>query len=152
MRRCSLTVLILMAVAISGCARDSGGPKTTKAGGKVSLNGTPVEGANVSFSPQAGGRSAVGKTDAEGRFTLATTGAIGGVVPGEYQVGVSKEKTEGGMTPEESEAHFKKTGQAPPAPKVTNELPEKYKNPATSGLKAKVEEGGVNDFNFELTK
>jgi hypothetical protein len=74
------------------------------------------------------------------------------VMPGNYQVGITKEKTEGGMTSEESQKYYEKTGQPPPAPKVTNELPEKYRNPATSTLKVTVKADGANDFPFELKK
>lgn len=147
-------VLCLVAMAgFLGCSGGSGDrPKTVKAGGTVTLDGAPVEGASVSFAAQGGGRSAIGKTDAAGRFTVNTTNTIPGVMPGEYKVGISKEKTEGAMTAEESQKYFEKTGKGPPSPKVTNELPDKYENPATSGFSAKVEAGGANDFKFEMKK
>jgi hypothetical protein len=124
-----------------------------KVGGKVTLDGAPVEGAVVTLIPASQGttgRTATGKTDASGQFTLSTTNVITGVVPGEYKATVSKEKVEGALTPEQSQEHFAKTGQAPPPPKVTDELPAKYKDPATSGLTAKVE--GAKDLTFELKK
>ena len=153
MRRWWLAGSLLVMVAIGGCSGGAAdGPKTAKAGGLVTLNGQPVEGATVSFSPQGPGRAAVGKTNAEGRFQLATTNNIGGVVPGTYQVGITKQRIEGGMTPEESQAYYEKTGQPPPAPKVFQELPEKYGNPATSELQATVSEKGPNDFPFELKR
>jgi len=154
MYRCIPAVFLVVLAAILGCGRTgSDGPKTVKAGGKVTLDGAAVGGADVSFSPAAkGGRAAIGKTDAQGRFTLAIAGGSGGVVPGDYRVGISKEKTEGAMTPEQAQEHFAKTGQGPPPAKVTNELPDKYKDPANSGLTAKVEAGGTNDFPFDLKK
>lgn len=121
--------------ALSGCSGKGGDkPATVKAGGTVTLNGAAVEGANVTFAPVAGGRSASGRTDGQGHFSLNTTNTIEGVTPGEYKVGISKEKTEGGLTEEQSQEYFAKHQQAPPPPKVTNELPEKYKNPAGAGM------------------
>jgi len=153
MHRWNLAVCLVAAAGLLGCSGGSGDrPKTVKAGGTVTLDGAPVEGATVSFVPQAAGRSAVARTDSKGQFTLNTTNTIPGVMPGDYKVGISKEKTEGAMTPEESQSYFEKTGKAPPPPKVTNELPEKYKNAATSGLTAKVEASGANEFKFELKK
>jgi len=153
MHRWNLAVCLVAVVALVGCSGGSGDrPKTVKAGGTVTLDGAPVAGATVSFTPQGEGRSAVAQTDAQGRFTLNTTNTIPGVMPGDYKVGISKEKTEGGMTSEQSQEYFQKTGKAPPPPKVTSELPEKYKNPATSGFSAKVQASGTNEFKFELKK
>jgi hypothetical protein len=118
----------------------------------VTLDGQPVAGASVSLSPDGPGRAACGKTDAQGMFTLATTTSIEGVVPGKYRVSVVKQRTEGAMTEAEAQAYYEKTGQPPPPPKVTDELPEKYKAPATSELQVTVTAEGPNDFKFELKK
>jgi len=154
MHRCGLVVGLVLIGLVLGCSgpgRDR--PKTVKAGGKVTLDGVPVEGATVTFSPQAkDGRAAFGKTDSQGRFTLAVSNTIDGVVPGAYQVGISKEKSEGEMTTEQAQEYFAKTGQSPPPPKTVNELPEKYKDPASSGLTATVEAGKPNEFTFDLKK
>lgn len=144
--------LVAIAMAL-GCSRtDPNRPKTVKAGGKVTLNGQPVEGANVTLAAEGQGRAGFGKTDAQGRFQLATTSAIDGVLPGTYQVSIMKQRTEGGMTSEESQAFYEKTGKPPPPPKVIDELPPKYANPAASELKAIVNASGPNDFTFELKK
>jgi hypothetical protein len=144
---------LLVLAAVCGCSRsDPNAPKTVPGGGTVTLNGQPVEGASVTFSPAGAGRVAYGKTDAQGQFKLSTTNTIPGAVPGAYQVGIAKTRTEGGMTPEESQAYYEKTGQPPPAPTTVEELPEKYKTPASSGLKATVEASGKNEFPFALQK
>jgi hypothetical protein len=120
--------------------------------GTVLLQGSPVEGANVAFVPQdaATGRVAVGRTDAQGRFQLATSQQASGALPGSYKVKISKEVSEGGMSAEESQAYFQKTGQPPPPATVKDLLPAKYKNADSSGLTAEVKSGS-NDFKFELT-
>ncbi len=140
-----------VAGGLTGCGGRGGGPATVPATGMVLFQGKPVEGAHVTFSPQAaGGHAAFARTDAEGRFTLMTIGGSG-AVPGAYGVTVAKEVAEGGLTVEQSQAHFEKTGQSPPPPKVADQLPAKYKATKTSGLSATVEERGTNDFKFELT-
>ena len=139
-----------MAVGVAGCGGKDG-PATIPATGTVLFQGKPVEGAHVTFSPQAtGGHAAFARTDAEGRFELATS-AGSGAVPGAYGVTVSKETTEGGLTAEQAQAYYEKHGQSPPPPKVIDQLPAKYKKTATSGLTATVKEGDANDFKFELT-
>jgi hypothetical protein len=103
----------------------------------VLLGGTPVADARVVFSPVGHENAAAGKTDAAGRFRLTTFDADDGAAAGEYQVMVMKftviEHEGGGVT-------------------ETHDLPEKYRDPAASGLKATVPEGGVKDLKFELVK
>lgn len=143
---------LLAAALVLGCSgKDAGGLGTIKAGGKVTLDGSPVEGAVVTFHPQAKGPSAIGKTDSQGQFTLVTTAKASGVMPGDYKVSIAKERAEGGLTPQQAEEYFKQ-GKVAPTPKVIDELPVKYKNPASSGLTAKVAPSGTNDFSFELKK
>jgi hypothetical protein len=144
--------LLVLAAAWSCSGGDSKKPNTVKATGTVKFEGKPVEGATVTLAPEGQGRAAFGKTDAQGRCRFATTSSIEGVMPGTYQVGITKERTEGAMTSEESQKYYEKTGQPPPAPKVINELPEKYRNPASSEFKVTVKADGTNDFPFDLKK
>jgi hypothetical protein len=86
-----LGIVALMSVV--GCA--SG---LASAEGVVTLDGTPVEGATVSFVPvdDTVGRLANGRTDSSGRFRLSTSGKPG-AKPGDYKVTVIKVKAvEGG--------------------------------------------------------
>lgn len=133
-----------------GCGSEPELDGTTAVTGTVTHNGTPVEGATVTFSPTGEGRAASGITDAEGRFKLTTLAADDGAMPGVYSVAISKTSVQGAMTVEESEAYLQKHNQAPPAPVTKELLPVKYKNPAQSGLSATVNEGGENDFTFDL--
>jgi hypothetical protein len=137
----------------------------TTAGGTVTFDGKPVEGATVSFSPTGeGGQIAVGKTDASGNFTLNTPGIGEGAVPGSYKVSIQK-STEvdpaaatfedprgmgGKMTEEQKEQMMSMSD----AMKKTykSELPAKYGSPDNSGFTAEVTEGGDNNFTFEMTK
>jgi hypothetical protein len=102
------------------------GPETMAVRGTVSLDGAPVEGATVRFKPKAGGREAVGVTDANGRFALTPSRPNDGVAKGMYGVTVSKKVDE-----------------------TRDLLPKKYADPDTSALPVEVT-AGANEFTFEL--
>ena len=137
-------VLVCLAVVIgcsSGPAVDPNRPATVEAGGTVTYNGQPLEGATVAFLPKnPKDPGASGRTDASGKFTLTAFAPGDGAVPGSYLVTISK--VEGSTeVQEDSEAE-------PVALKSL--IPEKYNNPQGSGFTAEVAEGGDNQFTFEL--
>jgi hypothetical protein len=143
-----LICLLLLAGSIAwvGCA-PAGLEGTIAASGTVTHNGQAVEGATVVFSPEGEGRAASGLTDASGRFQLQTLTPEDGVMPGKYQVAISKTQVEGGMS--EEQADTSKKGEPTDVP-VKELLPKKYKSPTTSGLTAEVTAGGKNEFTFDL--
>ena len=156
------SVICLAALAVfAGCPAAGTGVATVPVSGTVTLDGTPVEGANVAFAPKsADGRAAAGVTDASGRFTLTTVQSGDGALPGSYAVTVSK--MSGGpaitrpedpskMSPEEGKAFMEQVQQLGKTSSVTDLLPAKYKSAADSGLTAEVTKGGENDFTFPLT-
>jgi hypothetical protein len=135
-------------------------PATFQVTGTVTLDGSPVEGAAVSFVPAPGGTAAAGTTDASGKYTLTTFEGGDGALPGEYSVKIAKyeggpvatgtasEGDEGMMTAEyDAQAQGQETDDAGPK----NLLPEKYNDESTSELKATVTEG-TNSFDFVLEK
>jgi len=74
-----------MAFVVAGC-----GNRPSKVTGTVTLDGTPVEGATVTFIPVDGkARSASGSTSADGTFELTTFKDKDGALPGDYKVTVS---------------------------------------------------------------
>ena len=88
--RLSATVLIVLTIFAAGCGGDKG-PKSYRVEGTVTLNGTPVDGAAVSFVPDDNtGSSAGGKTDASGKFTLMTSFGTEGAAAGTYSVVITK--------------------------------------------------------------
>jgi len=156
---CSYAACTAAALLLAGC----GGPgavKTVPVTGTVTLDGNPVEGATVSFAPQATeGRTAVGVTDSQGKFKLNTAGAGAGAMPGKYNVAISK--TTGGAVAaaptsqeegmQRAEEQMAGGGFLPKGPvEVKDELPPIYKDPKTSGLTADVGASGTNDFAFPL--
>lgn len=128
-------------------------PTTYKVTGTVTLDGSPVEGATVSFVPGKTGDPAVGKTDASGKYTLTSFGDVDGATPGEYKVTVAKygftEASGGTSTGEEMPADYAAPSGDDEGGK--NTLPEKYQSVGNSGLSATVTQDPTqNVFDFAL--
>jgi hypothetical protein len=158
----SVVLASLVIVGIAGCDT-SGGPSVSYVEGVVTLDGQPVEGASIGFSPVAeGGVGGVGTTDANGVYKLTTpTGTVDGGVPaGDYNVTITKKVMVGG-TPEvtsSSDPNYGKqdaSGSGPPqAPQYEDVVPVKYNSAATSGIKVTVKSGRNtgDEFKFDLKK
>ncbi len=111
------TLLIVLATG-AGCGQKSSGPKTYPVTGTVTLRGQPVEGAMVTFRA-AGGQSAVGTTDAAGRYLL-TAGAAGrGAVAGQYQVAIVKFKAAEAAPAAKAGGEYVPPGSQPAPPPAT---------------------------------
>jgi hypothetical protein len=151
--------------------------KTVHVTGTVKYKGQPVVDADVGFmNTSATGKSAAGKTDAEGRFTLTTLVAGAkmqdGAMAGDYKVTVAKKLAGGAgqmpapsgdpatMTPEEKQKMMderaalqqqqQRQNQPADPGKIESELPVSYADVKKTELTATVKEGGTNDFPFEL--
>jgi hypothetical protein len=103
---------------------------------------------------ESGGElSAVGLTDADGRFELKTYRPGDGAIAGSHRVAIEKRSLGGGepdsgkpfASQQEYEAR-RGTG----APKLVSEVPGSYGSFDTSGLTAEVSEKGPNEFVFKL--
>ena len=139
-----------------GCGQS--GPAVENVQGVVTLDGTPLEGATVFFSPKGtGGISAAGLTQADGSFTLNAKGAKpgAGTAVGDYSVTVSKVEMPEMPNIDEDDPrygtpeHDRLNQEASTAkPKVI--VPEKYNNSETSPFTAKVESGS-NTFTFDVS-
>ncbi len=152
-------VMAALVVIILGCGGGSGeNPAAVPVSGTVTLGGQPVEGAQVVFSPTGGeGNAAAGTTDATGKYSLTTGAAGDGAVPGSYRVAITK--VEGatqpgttGMSEEESRAAHYNQAAGGDAEGPKDLLPAKYKSADTSGLKAEVQAGQENRFDFALSE
>jgi hypothetical protein len=146
-------ILATAAVLTAGCGGPSF-PETYPVTGVVTLNGKPLEGADVQLVPAGNdpkARSAGGTTDAEGKFSVKTyfdaEHHAEGAVTGEYVITLSKlEKSEmpEGMEPTKAMAQMMKDG--PPK----NLVPKKYQVPTTSGFKVSVGKAPPEPLKLEL--
>lgn len=134
----ALAAAILACVAAApGCGES--GPTMGRVAGKVTYNGKPVPKGTISFQSTApGGRNATGAIAEDGSYTLQTENPGDGAIVGDYKVAVTaRDDVILDYIPKK----------APPPKRLT---PEKYENPETSGLTAKVEPGS-NTRDFPLT-
>lgn len=126
-----------------GCGEKSDAPKLVPVQGKVTVDGSAIEGLGVSFRPDAEKGNKTGllpaaTVNAEGRYEL-TTGGRPGAPAGWYKVVVVP------PTPPMT------GGEAPkPAPPPFN---VKYTSDATTELRVEVKEGAAADaYDLKLTK
>ena len=148
----------LLLAGVVGCGGEPDPPVPVS--GKVLYGGKPVEGATVTFLPAESGRSASGKTGADGAFTLTTNKTNDGAKPGEYVVTIAKVEAKGGgdggvdISSGDYGAAYA-AGMSAAATNSTNKmlkdaLPAKYGDPKQSGLTRSVVKGEVNEFEFDL--
>jgi hypothetical protein len=139
----------LLAACLGGCGRRL--PPVAAVSGSVTIDGRPVSGGIVMFHPGRG-RSAVGTTDAAGRYTLTTFRPGDGAILGRHTVTIdAREDTEGpALRPMSAEEEFQKAEQLfPTHPRVRWVVPERYSVEATTPLEAIVEPTG-NRLDFPL--
>jgi len=101
-KKASLSFLVALAAAVlSGC--DSG-PKLVTVTGTVTLDGKPLEGANIAFVPDQSNAAITPGTDltgASGNYKIMYNNRTG-VAPGKYKVAISKLEVKPGVVlPEE---------------------------------------------------
>ena len=87
MRRTVFATLLLVLSACSGRPADQ--PALGIVSGQVRLDGQPLADATIFFSPEGGGRTSVGRTDAEGRYALNYVGQEEGAKVGKHVVRVT---------------------------------------------------------------
>lgn len=143
--------------ALLGCKQD-GLSGLVPAEGVVMCDGEPLDNAVVSFFPNASdGRTATGKTDANGKFTLTTLIANDGAFPGDYKIAVLKVSAPVGevQEAEEGESLKEKTARAQESMRRKDSmkmlLPAKYAAPATSGLTQTLSEKGDKEIKIEVS-
>jgi|SanBayMetagenome_1026888.scaffolds.fasta_scaffold06023_2 hypothetical protein len=140
-------LVLLCLVALPLACNGKKLPTIVKAEGTVTLDGTAVENATVSFLSEKHPYHAVGNTNAQGKFVMRVIMAEykgkSGALPGDYRVEISK-----------SVMGDKKPGASDDEPitiNLRNELPMQYASIASSGLKVTVPDTGTDQIKFELT-
>ena len=76
-------MVVLLAAILAGCG---GGSQVAPVTGRVTLDGRPLEHADVMFQPDGSQRPSIGRTDADGRYTLAYKRGQPGAIVGEHSV------------------------------------------------------------------
>lgn len=148
-KRCFWIGTLVILTTFSGCGQEQEKrPETIQVQGKITHNGKPLEKGRVTFSPLDSGddglrRPASGSIQSDGTFQLSTFQSNDGALPGDYQVVIVSYENE--PSPEEiaeGNAEF------------TWAIPEKYGNPLTSGLIAKVPGDGEEpvELSFDLSQ
>lgn len=137
LHRSAAGLTIAMALGLlAGCGRDSSQMETVAVSGVVTFKGQPLSGATLFFVPDKGPR-AQAESDKDGKFRVMTYRPGDGAVPGDFKITVAK------YVPDPATANTHTPGSI-------NEVPEKYNNPTSSGLTAKVEKGKKYDLKFDL--
>ncbi|MCA8995046.1 MAG: hypothetical protein KDA88_23920 [Planctomycetaceae bacterium] len=150
------SLLLLLAV---GCGPDtSGRVKVYPIKGKITMNGGPLTGAIVTFSPLDGQPVATGRTNDQGEYQLTTYDPLDGAAAGNYKVmlykrdpasvaaagppahGVDAEGTPAG-------AH---TGNGGAATASDSLIPDVYTKADSTTLQTSVKAGDNEDLNFDL--
>ena len=161
-RFCGLGFLALGVLVCLGCGGPAEEP-TYQVTGTVTMNGSPIEGAVVSFSPASGGAAATGVTDASGKYSLSTRSQGDGAVAGKYKVTIAKYDrppeemetqavaSDADVTADDYEEPWEEEDDLKEAADpAKNLLPPQYANRETSGFEADVVEGdNVHDFELE---
>jgi hypothetical protein len=120
----------------------AGRPKTVEAAGTITLNGKPLDQAQVVLLPTGGQNGGSAMSDDQGAFNLSSFPPDPGVVPGSYKVMIVKANVPELQDEESAEA------KVPQRAKLL--VPKKYTDPKTSGLTVEVPEAGKKDILIEL--
>lgn len=130
---------VILLVIGSGCG---GSGKPIKTEGLVTLDGKPVEGATVTFHPEAEkGHVATGLTDGDGVFRLQTFADGDGALPGEYKVTVTKTEAVAGPPSASGPEQMMKTMFNRPK-KRSSLLPREYADSSKTPLRVHVPHEG----------
>jgi hypothetical protein len=135
----------MVLLAVFGCSQSNSNlPKTVPASGVVTLDGKPVDGAQVVIVPAGSGTNgADGTTDSSGRFSLRAFPEKDGAIPGEYNVQISK-------TVEVKLSGPKGSLDGGDPVRYEHGVPAKYTTAKTSGLTVSIPESGNKDIKLEL--
>lgn len=124
-----VTALVLVGMTVGCGNKDLGGVY-----GTVTLDGSPLEEAMVTFTPVEGGRPAAGRTDADGNYELVFSRDDEGALIGEHFVSISTYNVVPGEDDQDKV--------------IPERVPAKYN--VNSELKETVD-AGSNKIDFDLT-
>ena len=145
----SNVVVCIATLAFIGCGGGPEGPELVPVKGQVVLDGQPVPGATVTFTPDNAkdtqGPASIATTDDQGAFTVYGTGGREGVIVGFHKVTVETPPVYEEMGSSPDGAGSTGTG----AQSVT--IPANYRDVATTPLAVEVKPEGNDKVVLELT-
>jgi hypothetical protein len=130
MKRFVACLAVSALVAAAGC----GGSGSIPISGQVTYKGEPLKAVNVVFVGATADQTANATTDDQGNFSGVSA------APGDYKIAVTAPSP-----PPAADGSISYAMVAPP-------FPTRYASIEESGLTAKVESGGENNFKFQLTE
>ena len=134
-----LIIALGLIMVTTGCGKTEQLTGLVPAGGMIYCDDAPLEGAVISFIPSsASGRTAVGRSDNEGKFAMTTLITNDGAYPDNYSITVTKISDPVGEGPESKNT-------------IRSLLPQKYAVPATSGLTCTLSEKGDKSIKLEIS-
>ena len=147
----TLVLFLTFSLVLVGCQDKSGLSGLAPCSGTVMMDGQPVVGATIAFSPTGGGsdmRTATAVTDAQGKFTMGTLSPNDGVTPGDFVVTIKKYEPYG---PEPAQVKDDDGRLYTPAKPTQNVLPKKYESVANPELKYTISPKGEKNLEIVLT-
>lgn len=148
-----LCFIVLFLAAFTACTpKNPAAAGLVPASGTISLDGTPIGGAMITFhnidDEKKPGGSAISKPD--GTFSLNMFAEGDGTYPGKYCVTVSKVEITYPISDEEL-LKLEAAGKDIPAGKKSETFPPKYQAIASSDLNVTIPEKGIKDLKLEAT-
>lgn len=140
-----LVVLSVVALSLGGCGSKGDRPELGQVTGTITLDGEPLGGIAVVFSPDSG-RPSRGRTDSQGQYELTYIGQTLGAKLGHHRVEIAPNE-EG-----EDELEDANAGEST-APAQPQSKPGKVKVPARYNTKSELQadiKPGANVFDFQL--
>lgn len=131
----ALCTASFVCLTLTGCGQGRTSAGAT-ASGTITVQGVPLSGGTVAFSPVGAGSSAFGHIHPDGTYEVETNSQTIGLAPGDYQIAIY-------YTPEETE------DAAGNAVVGENPIARKYADFDRSGLKVTAQ-AGENLFDFDL--
>jgi hypothetical protein len=142
---------VVLAVGFTGCGESTEIPGLVPVTGAVTLDGQPLEGAQVVFIPSGtDGRAASAATDAAGEYSLITSGASG-AMPGKYLVIVNYYVGKDGKPIASFEEGMDIT-QLVASGQAKQGLPERYSDDQLTELSYEVKASGDNKYDITMKK
>ena len=146
MPRSRIIAVFCVSLVCLGCGSSGRNlPKTVPATGVVTLDGKPVDGAQVILVPVGDASTgAFGVTNSSGHFSLRAYDEKDGAIPGEYKAQVSK-------TIQVKVAGAKGSLDGGDPVRFEYGVPGKYTGAKTSGLSVTIPDAGKSDIKLDLT-